>query len=309
MKVAMCGTWHVHAYDYIKYALRDAEVIGAFDEDPEKLAAFCKVFPVKALNSFEELLNSEAEGVIVCSSTNRHAEDMVKIAESGKGIFTEKVLALSTEECLRIEKAVHDSGVPFVISLVQKFTPGQRTVKQIADSGILGDLNYFRYRNCHDGSTGRWLPSHFFSGKECGGGAMIDLGAHGMYLLDWFMGLPENAKSTFTVFDRNELNQDHLEDNAVTVFGYEDGRIGISETGFVSTGCPQRLEVGGTRGYAVYENGKVFLSTGNEMKEVPAVEELPSPIEQFLSGKILPGCGMEEAKRLTRLMEMAYGNR
>jgi hypothetical protein len=27
---------------------------------------------------------------------------------------------------------------------------------------------------------------------------------------------------------------------------------------------------------------------------------------QFLQNRILPGCGMEEAKALTRMMEMAY---
>ena len=31
------------------------------------------------------------------------------------------------------------------------------------------------------------------------------------------------------------------------------------------------------------------------------------PLEQFLSGEILSGCGMEEAKALTRMMELAYG--
>ena len=37
-----------------------------------------------------------------------------------------------------------------------------------------------------------------------------------------------------------------------------------------------------------------------------AGESSPAPIIQFLTGNILPGCAMEEAKALTHLMVMAY---
>lgn len=309
MKVALLGVWHVHARDYVKYALRLSEVIGAWDEDPKKLQPFCEEFGVSAFGSLEELLASDAEAVICCTATDAHPDVMVKAAEAGKHIFTEKVLALTSEECDRIAAAVEKNHVNFVISLVQKYTSGPATVKAILDSGEIGEINYFRFRNCHNGSTGNWLPQHFFSEKECGGGAMIDLGAHGMYLTDWFLGIPESAKSTFTVFDHNDRNVDRLEDNAVTVMSYPNGVIALSETGFVSVGCPMRLEVGGTKGYAVYENNKVYKTVNGVTEEVEMLPAKPAPIEQFLTGELLDGCGMEEAKHLTKLMEMAYSNR
>ena len=42
MKVAICGVWHVHAPQYTEAAMKYAEVIGAYDRDPEKLEAFSK---------------------------------------------------------------------------------------------------------------------------------------------------------------------------------------------------------------------------------------------------------------------------
>ena len=57
-KIVMCGVWHVHAPDYYNYAHDLVDIIGAYDEDPEKLAAFCEKFPVKPFASFEELLAS-----------------------------------------------------------------------------------------------------------------------------------------------------------------------------------------------------------------------------------------------------------
>lgn len=307
MKIALLGAWHVHAMGYVKQAMEaGAEVIGCWDIDPEKARPICEKFDLPLFCSREELLNSDADGVIVCSSTDRHTEDIIAAASCGKDIFTEKVLTFNALECEAIKEAVDKAGVRFVISLVQKFTAGPTTVKKLVDQGAIGRINYLRFRNCHSGSTGNWLPAHFYDAKECGGGAMIDLGAHGMYLTDWFLGLPESAASTFTVWDHNELNKAGLEDNAVTVMKYPDGTIAINETGFVSTGCPMRLEVGGDKGYVVFEDGSVTLNTGKGAEKVPMEDALPAPIVQFVTGNILDGCGYESALNLTKLMTMAY---
>ena len=119
----------------------------------------------------------------------------IAAAKAGKHIFTEKVLALTDAECDAVEAAVNEAGVTFVISLFQKYIGSRKTVKAVADSGELGKINYLRFRNCHNGSTGNWLPAHFYNAEECGGGAMIDLGAHGMYLTEWVLGMPSTAAS------------------------------------------------------------------------------------------------------------------
>ena len=307
MKIALLGIWHVHAADYLKKARENgAEILGAWDPDKKMLEDFCEKYDVKAFTSREEMLLSPADGVICCSSTDRHKEDLIAAAEAGKNIFTEKVLALTSEECEAIDSAVKKAGVRFVISLFQKSLPQHITAKKLADEGKIGKINYFRFRNCHNGSTGNWLPEHFFRLSQCGGGAMIDLGAHGMYLLDWFLGLPESGKSVFTIADTNPRNIDSLEDNAVSVFAYKDGCIGINETGFDTVGCPARLEIGGEKGYIVAEGECVTLDNGNGPEAVSLEASEPLPIVQFVTGAILPGYGMEEAKHLTKLMEMAY---
>ena len=52
---------------------------------------------------------------------------------------------------------------------------------------------------------------------------------------------------------------------------------------------------------------KCTQATGGKQVEVALPKALPLPIEQFVSGKILPGCGMDEARALSRMMELAYG--
>ena len=312
MKVAVCGVWHVHAGEYTQRAMELGQVVGFWEPNDAHAEDFRKYFDLPRFASFEDLLASDAEGVIVCTATNAHPDLMVRIADAGKHIFTEKVLSLTSQEAVRIREAVERNNVRFVISLPQKYNGPQKTVKAVADSGELGKINYLRYRNCHSGSTKGWLPAHFYNAEQCGGGAMIDLGAHGMYLTHWILGLPMSASSAFTVAHDTAFNTDGVEDNAVTVMVCKDGAIAINETGFVSDYSPQVMEVFGEKGYVKMVDRKVVKcseATGGVEVEVPLESWSDSPITQFVTGNILPGCGMEEACALTRMMEMAYAGK
>ncbi len=130
MKVAFCGVWHVHAYEYCLAAKEYADVVGVYDRDPDRRNAFCKQHGLKEFTDFEELLASDANGVIVTSATSEHAEYIPRIAEAGKDIFSEKVMALSIAECLDIKQAVEKNGVKYVISLFQKYEQRPLTVKK-----------------------------------------------------------------------------------------------------------------------------------------------------------------------------------
>ena len=313
MKTAIWGVWHVHAPEYTRTAQKIGEVVGFYEPDDALAAAFAAQFALPRFATAKELLASNAEGVIVCSATNTHADDMVAIANAGKHIFTEKVLALTDADCARVHEAVDANGVHFVISLFQKYLPSRRAVKSVCESGELGNINYLRFRNCHSGSSNDWLPAHFYNREQCGGGAMIDLGAHGMYLAHWILGEPITAKSAFTLCNRNPgaaaKNTDGVEDNAVTVMTYESSAIAVNETGFVSCCSPVIFEVHGDKGYVYMEGERVIKrtqATAGKIVEVELPESLPLPIEQFVSGKVLDGCGMDEARALTRAMELAY---
>lgn len=313
MKIAVFGVWHVHAKDYTKRALELGEVIGFYERDDKLAREYQRLFDIPRFTTKEELLGSDAEGVIVCSATGDHTEDIIKIANAGKHIFTEKVLALTDADCDRIEAEIAKSSVGFTISLFQKYLGSRMAVKSVVDSGELGKINYMRFRNCHSGSVNDWLPEHFYNAEQCGGGAMIDLGAHGMYLTEWILGMPVSASSAFTVSCDGEAikakNRDAVEDNAVTVMSFAGGAIAVNETGFVSRYSPTTLEVFGEDGYVRMEDDSVVKCTGatdGVITEVSVPENMPSPIEQFLTGNILPGCSIREAKALTHMITMAY---
>ena len=312
MKVAICGVWHVHAEHYFTIASREGEVVGVYDADAQRRREFCEKYNVKELATMEELLESEAEGIIVCSETSSHTDDMVRIANAGKDIFTEKVLALTVEDSLRIKKAVEENGVRFVISFPQKFFGGNLTVKRLAESGKLGRINFLRCRVGHNGSLADWLPASFYDRHDCGGGAMMDLGAHIMYLTEWILGKPEAYTSMFTVCENSPKNRDGVEDNAVTMMRFAGGCIAVVETSFVQMLVPETmLEVSGDKGYVRFDEFGVRICTNETNEQFVPVEKCadePIPIERFMRGETVPECSIDKAVTLTEMMVGAYGN-
>ena len=96
----------------------------------------------------------------------------------------------------------------------------------------------------------------------------------------------------------------------ITIMTFEGGAIAVNETGFVSCCSPVIFEVHGDKGYVFMEKDRVVKCTqvtAGKVTEVELPEALPLPIEQFVSGNVLDGCGMDEARALTRMMELAYG--
>jgi len=308
MKAAMIGTWHVHAEGYAKEYTNDerCELVAVWDSEIEKAKAFAEPYGAAAYDNLDALYaNEDFEAVLICSATNEHVPLIVQAADAGKHIFTEKVLALTGEGAETICKAVLANDVKFVISYPHKCNPGLAYAKECVDSGELGMITYARVRNAHDGSLRDWLPPHFYDKEQCGGGAMMDLGAHPMYTLLWLLGEPEKVSSAFT-----SVTGKPVEDNAVSILSYANGAIGVSETGFVSSYGNYVLEVIGTKGAVRIIDGKTECIVDGQWVEAPLKEKPISPLAQWINlvvdGTPAPEYGVEEAVRLSKLMEAAY---
>lgn len=311
LKIAMVGVWHVHAEGYANQINNSgkAKVTCVWDNDIGRGRDFAEKFSCTFFENYDELLSSDIDAIAVCSSTDIHREVITKAAKAKKHIFTEKVLALKNGDACAIADAIKENGVKFVISY--SHIPGNavQCVKEIVSSGKLGTVTYARMRNTHSGSVDNWLPEHFYNLKECGGGAMIDLGAHPMYILAWLLGKPVSVSSVFT-----EITGHGVEDNAVSVLRFPDGAIGVSETGFVSRSDRNGIEVSGTDGFVRQTGNDVFIALkakDNQWEKVEIEEKnMPSPLSYFIG--ILSGeedknlYNIDDAVLLTEIMEAAY---
>ena len=308
---AMLGKWHVHAPGYAREinALPGCRVAKVWDENAEEAEKWAQELNCQSA-SVEDILNDPAiEGVIICNATNAHTPLIVRACRAGKAVFTEKVLALTNAEAEQIKQAVLENHTRFAISFPHLSEPGTRFALAAVREGKLGTLNYARVRKAHSGSIANWLPPHFYDPVACGGGAMIDLGAHPMYLLCALLGEPVQVQSTFT-----EMTGRGVEDNAVSVLRFANGAVGVSETGFVSRNYPFTIELGGTEGSLLVRDQEVRYScpeTENQWRTPETLpERLPSPLAQWAQAAspqdIPQGFGIDAALQLTRVMVMAY---
>lgn len=249
--------------------------------------------------------------MVIDAPSSMHPDLMIRAAKAGKHIFTEKVLTLEPEDAEAVRDAINESGVNFVISFPHRARRDLLFVKKLAEDGILGKLSYARVHNCHNGSSGDWLPPFFYDATQTGGGAMVDLGAHGMYLLPWLLGEPLTVQSTFT-----EASGRGVEDNAVSVLTFPGGAIGVAETGFIHSNDPMTIELVGTKGTVIVRgNDPVKMCgecTNGVWVEVPEEElpvELPSAMKQFVNAfELEMGTlfDIDDAVALTKVMKAAY---
>src|SRR5690606_16693590 len=120
---------------------------------------------------------------------------------------------------------------------------------------------------------------------EAAGGALIDLGAHPLYVARLLLGLPSQVTAVY-----GAVTAHPAEDNAVVVLTYPSGAIGVAETSFVNRAAPFMLELHGTEGSAIYTEPTARIAVGTIGPDntrvwsdhpVPA-EGLPSPFSLWL---------------------------
>jgi predicted dehydrogenase len=310
MNIAMISSWHVHAKGYAKLlaASPDCRIGAVWDENPDQGRTWAAELGCAYYDDYEKILtDSTIQGVVINAPTVMHPDLIIRAAKAGKHLFTEKVLSITAEDARAIRAAVLEAGIVFSISFPHRFASSMMFAKCMAQEGLLGDLTYARVRNVHNGSLAGWLPESFYVEKDCGGGAMIDLGAHPIYLLEWILGKAQNVTSSFT-----KVTGKAVEDNAVCVFEFEGGAIGIAETGFVSMYTPITLEISGTKGSLIVREGVLYANDSSDGKwVVPDLlpDPLPPPILQWIDS-IRTGCelavGIDDAVTLTLMMEAAY---
>jgi len=312
LRVAVLSRWHVHADEYAK-AVADsplARVAAVWDENPARGDKWARELGVDFVADFSALLaRRDIDAVVVTSPTNRHRELIVGAARAGKHVFTEKVLATTLADARAIADAVRASSIRFTISFPRRTIGPLLLAKAMIEDGRIGEPTLLRIRIAHDGALRNWLPAHFFDEMECGGGAMIDLGAHGMYLSRWLLGTPVRCTSIF-----NTLTGRAVEDNAVSVIEFENSAVAINETSFVSWGGAYSVELDGTRGGLQMSSPRNVRARSGDDKawrpaEVPQDESLP--IARWIdsirgAGPVDFGMGIDEAYGLSEMMHAAY---
>jgi myo-inositol 2-dehydrogenase/D-chiro-inositol 1-dehydrogenase len=90
--------------------------------------------------SVEEALNDPAIGaVVIGSSTDTHANLILRSAAAGKAIFCEKPVDLDVQRARECETAVNSAGVVCMVGFQRRFDPTFAALKARLEAGEIGD--------------------------------------------------------------------------------------------------------------------------------------------------------------------------
>ncbi|NLX83268.1 MAG: Gfo/Idh/MocA family oxidoreductase [Clostridiales bacterium] len=312
VNILMLSKWHVHAKDYARQIQEqdDARITCVWDDDVSRGASWAKELGVPFEPDLDKALaRKDVDAVVVDTPTTQHKTVMLKAARAGKHIFTEKALATTMEDAKAIAKAIQENGVQFCISYPQLTSPLVQLCKQTLDEGLLGDVHYLRFRMAHNGARAGWLPEYWYNVEDAGGGAMMDLGCHPMYIASYLLGRPARVCS---MFNNNHAPQG-VDDNAVSVIEFENKAIAVLETGFISPYNGNCFELLGTKGAIVSVNGQVKMRTKDCKDGWFTPDKLPTPLpsamrmwlDGIVKGTEIP-FNLQRAMDLTELLEHAY---
>ncbi len=296
IKLALLSYWHVHARDYEREALANpgAEIAVIWDEDPVRGAEQAARINARFVPDLEDVLADPAtDGVIVTTATAEHHRVLAAAARAGKHIFTEKVIAATEKEARDVLETVEQAGVVMMVCLPRVSNGYTQAIRSLIDPGQIGAVRYFRMRVGHNGALRTeehpegWLPPQFFNLQEAQGGALLDLGAHPLYLTRYLAGMPETVSARY-----GYVTGRPVEDHAVVTMGYENGAIAVAEVSFVDNPGTFEIEVHGERGQVRIAQPELELrirrprpnrrerSDWEPVTDVPA--DLASPFDQWV---------------------------
>jgi predicted dehydrogenase len=240
-------------------AIKGARLVAVCDTRAELARNFARQYGGTAYSDLAQMLKHPGlDAVSLCVPSGLRAELAVAVARAGKHIMSEKPLEITTARVDRILRACDKSGVLLGCIFQYRFAEAAQHVRKAIDQGrfgklVLGDAYIKWYRSQEYYDSGAWRGTWEFDG----GGALMNQGIHQIDLLQWFMGPVRRVYArTATVAHKNI----EVEDLATVLVEFASGAQGVIEASTASfPGHPARVEVHGTQGSAVIEDGKLVF--------------------------------------------------
>src|SRR4029078_7460137 len=153
-----------------------------------------------------------------------------------------KPLGRNATEAAEMLEAVTRAGVFHAYLENVGFNAETMRMKDMIDSGAIGNLTTFRAREGHSGPH----AAHFWDADLAGGGALLDMASHGAEAARAMFAKDFPLRDVFAWGDTLvHGDRTRLEDNAVMLIRFEDGRVATLDVSWSSKGgLESRVERG-----------------------------------------------------------------
>ena len=236
----------------------NAQLVAVCTRDETRGRAFVEEFGSEYFPSYRDILaRDEVDAVSLCTPHDLHAPMALAAASAHKHILVEKPMARNLKECDTMMDAARRAGVVLGVVFQMRFDPLTHKLKMLIDGGKLGRLiwtttNALWFRTDEYYRSGAWRGTW----EHEGGGVLINQAIHAIDLMLYLTGTPTRVTAQMRTLN----HQIQVEDAALAILYYADNRLGlIQATVAAYPGYPERLEIVGTRGSAIYHRGQARL--------------------------------------------------
>ena len=252
LKLGLIGAGRIgrlHAENLVRH-VQGAELVGVADVVEEAAAGLARELGIPQVTAdYRELLhNREIEAVLICTSTDTHAEIIRAAAAAGKHIFCEKPLALDLAEIDSALDAVEEAGVILQVGFHRRFDPHFRRLKELIVEGAIGRPWLLKITSYDPAPP----PIAYI---RVSGGIFLDMTIHDFDMARFLLGEVEEVFAAGSVLVDPEIGAAGDVDTAVVTLRFESGALGvITNCRKASYGHDQRIEVLGEKGGLFAEN-------------------------------------------------------
>ena len=238
----------------------------------------------KVYQDYREMLDKEQFDIVLfCPENARHGEVAEAIAAAGAHMITEKPMAASLSEALRMVRVARAAGVELMVNWPSTWSPVVRKAKELIDAGEIGhvwevklragSLGPLSHGSTHPGIDGQAVAmtdvekgATWWHHADTGGGALLDYCCYGACLSRWYVG--EGAVAAYGLKANLGSPYGDGDDNAVITIRFPKA-IGILEATWtcIDHGVPTGPLVYGTEGTMVMQMGGSREQTVRVIKE------------------------------------------
>jgi predicted dehydrogenase len=235
----------LHTLNHIRPLPKRIRLVAMAGRTPER------VEPVASELGFErwttdwrDIVDDPAVDVVANVAANEaHAAPSIAALQAGKRVLCEKPLGVDAAEALAMALAARGAGVTNACGFNYRYVPAVRLMRELVDSGALGELRHFRAQYLQD-----WLAADEPLQQVDRGGAVLDY-SHIVDLLRHLAPEPVSVTAHATSFVSPN------EDAYVAGLKLAGNAIASLEASRLATGWKgrQRIELNGTAGSAWWD--------------------------------------------------------
>ncbi len=279
--------------------VQNAELAAICDISPNRLEWAKEAFD-KKVRLFEDTSSLFAsglmDGVIIAVPHYDHPPLAVEAFNHGLHVLTEKPAGVYTKQVRQMNEAAVKSGRVFGIMYNQRTNPLYQKLKDIINSGELGEIrrtnwiitNWYRPQAYFN--SGGWRAT--WEGE--GGGVLINQCPHNLDLWQWTCGMPVRVRAFCGYGKYHDIE---VEDDVTAYVEYENGATGIFITSTADSPGTNRFEITGDMGKIIIEDGKLnFWRNRQSEREFCKTTAIPFSQPEVWKCEV-PVTGMETAHK------------